>query len=193
MLPKFLRSEADMAVDALLLQQVILYPTDTVWGLGCDAESPRAVDQLYQLKNRPAEKACIVLVADEAMFARYAAVVPPNLAELLAAQTRPTTYVVPGSRHLAPNLLAPDGTIGLRVVLSDEFCRLVLRRLGHGLVSTSANISGEPSPAVFSEVAPEIVRKADYVVNWRQDDDTRAAPSRVVRLRADGGMEVLRD
>ncbi len=193
MLPKFLRSEADMAVDALLLQQVILYPTDTVWGLGCDAELPRAVDQVYQLKNRPTEKACIVLVADEAMFARYAAVVPPNLAELLAAQTRPTTYVVPGSRHLAPNLLAPDGTIGLRVARDDEFCRLVLRRLGHGLVSTSANKSGEPSPAVFSEVAPEIVRKADYVVNWRQDDDTRAAPSRVVRLRADGTVEVLRD
>ncbi|OWP62769.1 translation factor Sua5 [Hymenobacter amundsenii] len=193
MLPKFLRSEADMAVDALLLQQVILYPTDTVWGLGCDAELPRAVEQLYQLKNRPAEKACIVLVADEAMFARYAEVVPDNLAELLATQTRPTTYVVPGSRHLAPNLLAPDGTIGMRVVLSDEFCRLVLRRLGHGLVSTSANKSGEPSPAVFSEVAPEIIRKVDYVVNWRQDDDTRAAPSRVVRLRADGGLEVLRD
>ena len=190
--PKFLRSEADAAVDVLLLQQVILYPTDTVWGLGCDAESPRAVEELYRLKNRPAEKACIVLVADEAMFARYAALVPPNLPELLAAQERPTTYVVPGSRHLAANLLAPDGTIGLRVVQHDEFCRLVLRRLGHGLVSTSANVSGEPTPGVYSEVAAAISRKVDYVVNWRQDDDTRAAPSRVVRVLSDGGLEVLR-
>lgn len=193
MTPKFLRSEADAAVDALLLQQVILYPTDTVWGLGCDAELPRAVEQVYKLKNRPAEKACIVLVADEAMFARYAEVVPPNLPALLAAQARPTTYIVPGSRHLAPNLLAPDGTIGLRVALDDEFCRLVLRRLGHGLVSTSANISGQPTPAVFSEVAPELVRKVDYVVNWRQDDATRAAPSRVVRVLPEGTLETVRE
>lgn len=192
MTPKFLRSEADAAVDALLLQQVILYPTDTVWGLGCDAELPGAVEQIYKLKNRPAEKACIVLVADETMFARYAAMVPENLPELLAAQTRPTTYIVPGSRHLAPNLLAPDGTIGLRVVLDDEFCRLVLRRLGHGLVSTSANLSGEATPAMFSEIAPELVRKVDYVVSWRQDDPTRAVPSQVVRVLPNGTLETVR-
>lgn len=190
---RFLRDEADAAVDVLLLQQVILYPTDTVWGLGCDAESSKAVDQVYKLKQRPAEKACIVLVADEQMFARYAEVVPPNLPALLATQTRPTTYVVPGSRLLAPNLLAPDGTVGLRVVQQDEFCRLVLRRLGHGLVSTSANRSGEPTPAVFSEVDPQLVREVEYVVSWRQDDETRSQPSRVVRVLADGGLEVLRD
>lgn len=190
---RFLREEVDAAVDALLMQQVILYPTDTVWGLGCDAELPRAVEKLYQLKNRPTDKACIVLVADEQMFGRYAAVVPPNLPELLAAQTRPTTYVVPASAHLAPNLLAPDGTIGLRVVLDDEFCRLVVRRLGHGLVSTSANLSGQPTPVVFPEIAPELVKKVDYVAYWRQDDATRAAPSRVVRVLPDGKLEVLRD
>lgn len=190
---KFFREEVEAAVDALLMQQVLLYPTDTVWGLGCDAELPRAVEQVYKLKQRPAEKACIVLVADEQMFARYAEVVPPNLPELLAAQTRPTTYVVPGSRHLAPNLLAPDGTIGLRVVLTDEFCRKVVRRLGHGLVSTSANLSGEPTPAIFSEVNPVLVRQADYVARWRQDDETRSLPSRVVRVLPDGSLEVLRD
>ncbi|MBX0289012.1 L-threonylcarbamoyladenylate synthase [Hymenobacter sp. HSC-4F20] len=190
---KFFREEVDAAVDALLMQQVILYPTDTVWGLGCDAEVPRAVEQVYRLKQRPAEKACIVLVADEGMFARYAEVVPPNLTELLAAQTRPTTYVVPGSRHLAPNLLAPDGTIGLRVVQTDEFCQKVVRRLGHGLVSTSANLSGDPTPGLFSEINPVLVRNADYVAHWRQQDETRASPSRVVRVRADGTLEVLRD
>ncbi|SNC60233.1 L-threonylcarbamoyladenylate synthase [Hymenobacter gelipurpurascens] len=190
---KFLREEIDAAVDALLLQQVILYPTDTVWGLGCDAEAPQAVDQIYKLKQRPAEKACIVLVADEKMFARYATTVPPNLTELLAAQQKPTTYVVPGSRLLAPNLLAPDGTIGLRIVRDDEFCQKVVRRLGHGLVSTSANVSGEPSPAVYSDVSKEIVRGADHVANWRQDDQTRASPSRVVRVLPDGSLEVLRD
>ncbi|GAB2794453.1 L-threonylcarbamoyladenylate synthase [Hymenobacter luteus] len=190
---KFFREEVEAAVDALLMQQVLLYPTDTVWGLGCDAELPRAVEQVYKLKQRPAEKACIVLVADEQMFARYAEVVPPNLPELLATQMRPTTYVVPGSRHLAPNLLAPDGTIGLRVVLTDEFCQKVVRRLGHGLVSTSANLSGEPTPAIFSEVNPVLVRQADYVARWRQDDETRSLPSRVVRVLPDGSLEVLRD
>jgi L-threonylcarbamoyladenylate synthase len=190
---KFFLQEVDAAVDALLLQQVILYPTDTVWGLGCDAEVPRAVEQLYKLKQRPAEKACIVLVADEQMFARYAEQVPPNLAELLANQQKPTTYVVKGSRLLAPNLLAADGTIGLRVPLGDEFTHKVVRRLGHGLVSTSANISGAPTPAIYKEVDAAIVRGADYVVSWRQDDETRRAPSRVVRVLPDGGLEVLRD
>jgi len=189
----FFRQEVDAAVDALLLQQVILYPTDTVWGLGCDAEVPPAVERLYKLKNRPADKACIVLVADEAMFAKYAAVVPPNLPALLAAQERPTTYIVPGSRHLAPNLLAPDGTIGLRVVSTDEFSHKVVRRLGHGLVSTSANLSGEPTPAIYADVAPALVRGADYVVSWRKDDTTAARPSKVVRVLADGGLEVVRE
>jgi L-threonylcarbamoyladenylate synthase len=189
----FFRQEVDAAVDALLLQQVILYPTDTVWGLGCDAEVPPAVEQLYKIKHRPAEKGFIVLVADETMFAKYAEVVPPNLAELLATQERPTTYIVEGSRHLAPNLLAPDGTVGLRVVLQDEFTRKVVRRLGHGLVSTSANVSGEPTAAIYSEISPAIVRAADYVVSWRQDDETRVQPSRVVRVLADGGLEVVRE
>ncbi|TGE18643.1 L-threonylcarbamoyladenylate synthase [Hymenobacter elongatus] len=189
----FFRQEVDSAVDALLLQQVILYPTDTVWGLGCDAEVPPAVDRLLALKKRPADKGGIVLVADEVMFAKYAAVVPPNLTALLAAQERPTTYIVAGSRHLAPNLLAPDGTIGLRVVQQDEFTQKVVRRLGHGLVSTSANISGEPTAAVYSEVNPVIVRTVDYVVSWRQDDQTRAVPSRVVRVLPDGQLEVVRE
>ncbi len=189
----FFRQEVDAAVDVLLMQHVILYPTDTVWGLGCDAEVPPAVDRLLKLKNRAAEKACIVLVADEQMFARYAATVPAHLPRLLAAQSKPTTYVVPGSRYVAPNLLAPDGTIGLRVILDDEFCHKVVRRLGHGLVSTSANLSGEPAPAVYSEVNPVIIRGADYVVNWRQNDAIRATPSRVVRVLDDGALEVLRD
>ncbi|OON68670.1 translation factor Sua5 [Hymenobacter sp. CRA2] len=175
------------------MQLVILYPTDTVWGLGCDAEVPRAVDKVYKLKQRPADKACIVLVADEAMFARYAEQVPANLTELLATQERPTTYVVKGSRYLASNLLAADGTVGLRVVKDDEFAHKLVRRLGHGVVSTSANVSGEPTPAIYKEVAPTIVRGADHVVGWRQNDETRAAPSRVVRVLDNGELEVLRD
>ncbi|MCR5886721.1 L-threonylcarbamoyladenylate synthase [Hymenobacter sp. J193] len=192
MASNFFRQEVDSAVDALLFQQVILYPTDTVWGLGCDAELPRVVERLYALKNRPAEKACILLVADEQMFARYAAVVPPNLPELLAAETRPTTYVVPAAPSVAANLVAPDGTIGLRIP-RDEFTHKVVQRLGHALVSTSANRSGEPTAATFSAISPALVRAVDYVVSWRQDDETPATPSRVVRVLPDGTLETLRE
>ncbi|GAA3983117.1 L-threonylcarbamoyladenylate synthase [Hymenobacter antarcticus] len=189
---KFLRQEVDAAVDALLLQQVILYPTDTVWGLGCDAEAPPAVQELYKLKGRPEGQPGIVLVADLAMLKRYVAEVPAELEALLAADTRPTTYILPASRAVAPALVAPDGTVGLRVV-KDEFCFKVVRRLGHGLVSTSANKAGEPTPAVYSEIDPAILRGADHVANWRQDDATRTAPSRVVRLGVGGQVEVVRE
>jgi len=188
----FFRQEVDSAVDVLLAQQVILYPTDTVWGLGCDAEVPRAVEKLYKLKGRPEGTPSIVLVADLDMLRRYAAEVPAELEAALATQTRPTTYILPASRAVAAGLVAPDGTVGLRMV-QDEFCHKVVRRLGHGLVSTSANKTGELTPAVFNEVSPAIVRGVDYVVNWRQDDDTRVAPSRIVRLGADNTLEVVRD
>ena len=186
------QQEVDTAVDALLLQQVILYPTDTGWGLGCDAEAPPAVQALYKLKGREAGKPSIVLVVDLAMLKRYAAEVPAELEALLTAEARPTTYILPASRAVARELVAPDGTVGLRVV-KDEFCFKVVRRLGHGLVSTSANRAGEPTPAVYSEVDAAIARGADHVVNWRQDDGTRIAPSRLVRLGAGGMLEVVRE
>jgi L-threonylcarbamoyladenylate synthase len=162
-----------------------------VWGLGCDAEAPPAVKQLYQLKDRAEGQPSIVLVADLAMLHRYAAQVPNGLEKLLAEQTRPTTYLLPASRVVAPSLVAPDGTVGLRVV-KDEFCFKVVRRLGHGLVSTSANKAGEPAPTLYSEISPAIRRGADHVVNWRQDDEIRVAPSRVVRLAENGNLEVVR-
>ncbi len=191
-LSKSATQEVDATVDALLLQQVILYPTDTVWGVGCDAESPPAVQALYKLKGREAGKPSIVLVADLAMLKRYAAEVPAELEALLAADTRPTTYILPASRAVARELVAPDGTVGLRVV-KDEFCHKVVRRLGHGLVSTSANKAGEPTPAVYAEVDAAIVRGVDHVVSWRQDDAARTAPSRVLRLGAGGQLEVVRE
>jgi len=186
------QQEVEAAVDALLLQQVIVYPTDTVWGLGCDAEAPPAVKQLYKLKGREAGKPSVVLVADVAMMKRYAADVPPELEAMLATDTRPTTYVLQASRAVAPQLVAPDGTVCLRVV-KDEFCHKVVRRLGHGLVSTSANKAGEPTPAVYTEIEEAILRGADHVVGWRQDDDTRVAPSRVVRLGEGGQLQVVRE
>jgi L-threonylcarbamoyladenylate synthase len=188
----FFRQEVDAAIDCLLMQQIILYPTDTVWGLGCDAEVPRSVEKLYKIKGRPEGKPSIVLVADLSMLARYVSEVPEGLEAALAAQTRPTTYILPATRHLAPQLVGPDGTVGLRIP-QDEFCRKLVLRLGHGLVSTSANLSGEPTPATFASVDPRVIRSVDYVVNWRQEDTTTVAPSRVVRLGADGQLEVVRE
>ncbi|WP_375417818.1 L-threonylcarbamoyladenylate synthase [uncultured Hymenobacter sp.] len=189
---KQFREEVEAALEALLLQQIILYPTDTVWGLGCDAEVPRAVERLYQLKGRPAGQPSIVLVADVAMLSRYAEAVPLALAgELSRAQERPTTFILPASRTVAAGLLAPDGTVGLRIP-QDEFCHKLLRRLGHGVVSTSANLAGQPAPATYKEVDPVLLRKVDHVVGWRQDDETRTAPSRLVRLSEDGQVEVVR-
>ncbi|OGX84625.1 L-threonylcarbamoyladenylate synthase [Hymenobacter glacialis] len=186
------QQEVDATVDALLLQQVILYPTDTVWGLGCDAEAPPAVQALYKLKGRPEGQPSIILVADFAMLQRYATQVPDELEGLIDEQARPTTYILPASRAVAPGLVAPDGTVGLRVV-KDEFCFKVVRRLGHGLVSTSANKAGEPTPGGYADIDPAIVHGADHVVNWRQDDATRVAPSRIVRLGAGGQLEVVRE
>lgn len=189
---KQFREEVEAALEALLLQQIILYPTDTVWGLGCDAEVSRAVERLYALKGRSAGQPSIVLVADLAMLSRYAEAVPLVLAEELGrASERPTTFILPASRVVAAGLLGPDGTVGLRIP-QDEFCLKLLRRLGHGIVSTSANLSGQPTPGVYSEIDPVIIRKVDHVVGWRQDDATRATPSRLVRLGEDGQVEVLR-
>lgn len=186
------QQEVEAAVDALLLQQVILYPTDTVWGVGCDAESSRAVERLYKLKGRPDGKPSIVLVADLVMFGRYAAVVPENMEQLLTEQARPTTYIVPASKHLAPQLIGPDGTVGLRIS-REEFSHKLVRRLGHGVVSTSANRSGEPTPGIYAEVDKQIIRGVDYVVSWRQDDEARTPPSRVVRVGDDGQLTVVRE
>ena len=189
---KQFREEVEAALEALLLQQIILYPTDTVWGLGCDAELPRAVERLYALKGRPVGQPSIVLVADLAMLSRYVEAVPLVLSEELdRAHERPTTFILPASRAVAAGLVGPDGTVGLRIP-RDEFCLKLLRRLGHGVVSTSANLSGQPTPGIYSEIDPLLLRKVDHVVGWRQTDETRTAPSRLVRLSADGTVEVLR-
>ncbi|MGY2132030.1 L-threonylcarbamoyladenylate synthase [Hymenobacter sp. HD11105] len=186
------QQEVEAAVEALLFQQIILYPTDTVWGLGCDAEVPRAVERLYKLKGRPEGKPSIVLVADLDMLRHYAADIPAGLDQALAEQTRPTTYILSANHRLAPQLLGPDGTIGMRIP-QDEFCHKLVRRLGHGVVSTSANLAGEPTPATYAVVDPKIVRAVDHVVGWRQQDVATVAPSRVVRFGADGQLEIVRE
>jgi L-threonylcarbamoyladenylate synthase len=169
---------------------VILYPTDTIWGLGCDATNEEAVEKIYNLKKRPGEKSMIVLVADEKQVLQHVA--NPDLAvfDWLKKTPKPTTVIYEGGIGLADNLVAEDGTIAIRIC-SDHFCKQLIRRLGKPIVSTSANFFGEVSPKNFSEISEEIKDEVDYVVEYKQDDDSIAQPSSLVKWHH-GGIEILR-
>ena len=178
------------AVKTLLAGGIILYPTDTVWGIGCDATNPVAVDKIMALKNRPANKSMIVLVAEERDIIQYVAAPDPAVFVYLETIQKPTTVVYPQGIALAENLLGADGSIGIRIC-ADEFCRHLIKRLRHPLVSTSANVSGQPTPTFFNEIADTIKDGVDYVVEHRRDDLTPAVPSSVIKWTSTG-IEVLR-
>lgn len=169
---------------------LILYPTDTVWGIGCDATNGQAVAKVYALKQREDEKALIVLVAEERDVLQYTAA--PDLAvfDYLKQTLKPTTVIYEGAIGLAANLTGKDGSIGIRIC-NEPFCRQLLKRFRKPLVSTSANISGSPAPRIFSEVSEEIKAGVDHIVAYRQDDTCIAAPSSVIKWN-NGKVEVLR-
>lgn len=180
-----------MAVSVMKRGGVILYPTDTVWGIGCDATSSDAVRRVYEIKRRSDSKALISLVSDIDMLERFVGNVPLSVADFLEKSDRPTTVVYPSCRLLAPELLADDGSAGIRVT-SEIYSRDLCQELGVPVVSTSANISGKPAPALFSEISDEIISAVDYVADFRRDDSTVSAPSRVVKLNSDGSFIILR-
>lgn len=169
---------------------LLLYPTDTVWGIGCDATNEAAVAKVYALKQRADEKALIVLVADERDVLQYTAA--PDLAvfDYLQQATKPTTVIYEGAIGLASNLTGADGSIGIRIC-AEPFCRQLIKRFRKPIVSTSANISGQPGPRIFSEIGMEVKNGVDYIVQYRQDDVQIAAPSSVIRW-TNGEVEVLR-
>lgn len=179
------------ALEVLRNGGVILYPTDTIWGIGCDATNAEAVKRIYRIKEREDSKSMLVLVHAETMLPAYVGEIPEVAWELLEASTEPMTIIYSGGRNLAPNLVSADGTIGIRVT-SDEFCRTLISKFRKPIVSTSANISGQPSPGNFAEIDPALYDKVDYVVNWRQDDLARARPSSIIKLGPGGEIEILR-
>jgi len=160
--------------------RTILYPTDTIWGIGCDATSEDAVKKIYGLKKRPDEKSMIVLVASEKEVLRY--VTQPDLSvfDYLKTNQKPTTVIYDGAIGLASNLIGKDGSIAIRIC-RNEFCNHLIRRFRRPIVSTSANISGQPSPKNFPEIDEEIKAKVDYVVQYRRDDKTTAEPSSLIK------------
>jgi L-threonylcarbamoyladenylate synthase len=177
-------------LEALKKGGIILYPTDTIWGIGCDATNEEAVKKIYALKNRSDEKSMIVLVADEKEVLRH--VTQPDLAvfDYLKTTQKPTTVIYDGAIGFADNLVGKDGSIAIRIC-KNEFCKHLVRRFRRPIVSTSANISGEPSPKNFSGVTKEIRMKVDYVVQYRQNDEATSEPSSLIKWEK-GNAVILR-
>lgn len=159
---------------------IILYPTDTVWGIGCDATNTKAVQKIYDLKQRPDEKAMIVLLADEREVVQFVASPDLSVFDYLQQVTKPTTVIYEGAIGMADNLIGSDGSIAIRIC-NEQFCKHLIKRFRKPIVSTSANISGQPTAKLFSEIDYEIKKGVDYVVGFRQDDKTIAAPSSVIK------------
>jgi L-threonylcarbamoyladenylate synthase len=170
---------------------IILYPTDTIWGIGCDATHTEAVKKIYHLKQREETKSMLVLVEHANRILRHVKDVPDVAWQLIEVAHKPMTLIYPGAINFAPNLINQDGTIGIRIV-QDEFCQKLVTKLNRPIVSTSANISGQPAPAIFREISGEIKRGVDYVVNWHQDEITKAQPSSIIKIGLKNEIEIIR-
>lgn len=170
---------------------LILYSTDTVWGIGCDATDEEAVARIYALKKRSDEKSMIILLADEKDIIRYVTQPDPKVFDYIKGIHKPTTIIYEGAVGLAPNLSPQNNTIAIRIT-RDRFCKDLIRRFRKPIVSTSANLSGYPAPAVFTDIDAAIKNGVDYIVQHRQDDSTPAVPSAVVRWNADGSLHIIR-
>ncbi len=178
-------------VSAIQKGGVILYPTDTIWGLGCNALDEAAVDKIFAVKHRPSHKSVIVLLADARDILQFVAAPHPNIIEIVNGFEVPTTVIFDHALDFPPNVVSADGSIGIRVT-TDPFCKALIKRLKYPIVSTSANISGQPSPAIFAEVSREIKENVDYVVKYRQTDNELKSPSRIVKINDDGELIILR-
>lgn len=185
-----IKEEIRKAYEVLKNGGVILYPTDTIWGLGCDATNEAAVSRIYEIKKRSDHKSMLVLLDDAGKIASYADV--PDIAlDLIEVADKPTSIIYPGAKRLAPNLMAEDNTIGIRIT-REEFTSSLLHRFNRPLVSTSANISGEPSPRFYEEISEEICKAVDYIVDYRRNDRHPATPSAIIKLGLGGEIEIIR-
>lgn len=183
--------EINNAISVLRDGGLILYPTDTVWGIGCDATNEEAVSKVYKLKEREDSKALICLVANDAMLERHVTEVPEVAYDIMDLSTKPTTIVYDNPKGVSKNLIAEDQTLAIRVA-SDKFCQYLINKFKKPIVSTSANISGEPSPKQFSEISEAILQGVDYVVNLNREKIS-STPSAIIKLTSDGIVKVIRE
>ncbi|MFB9053018.1 L-threonylcarbamoyladenylate synthase [Formosa undariae] len=186
-----MQKEINNALKVLKDGGLILYPTDTVWGIGCDATNAEAVDRIFKLKQRNDSKALICLVADDRMLKKYVKKIPEAAFSLFDIHESPTTIIYDEPQNLAPNLIADDNTIAIRIP-DDEFCFQLTRKLNGAIVSTSANISGYFTPKSFKEIAPEILKGVDYVVNLHHEKKN-TKPSSIIKLSNSGVVKVIRE
>lgn len=183
--------EVETAYEVLKQGGVILYPTDTVWGLGCDATNAAAVRKVFDIKNRPAEKSMILLVDNEQMLLRYVRKIPDLAWDLMEMSEKPTTIIYDHPGNLPEEVISNDNTIAIRLT-KDPFCVSLLRKLKKPLVSTSANISGEPTPSLFNEISEKIKKSVNHIVNLRQDEKKKNRPSSIIRLKSNGEISIIR-
>jgi L-threonylcarbamoyladenylate synthase len=179
------------ALKCLQEGKVILYPTDTIWGLGCDATNDMAIEKIMQLKNRPDSKGMIVLIPDSSWLFRYVTAVPEIAWQLIENAVNPLTIVYPNALNISKKILSDDGSIGIRIV-NEPFCQQLLKKFNRPLVSTSANISGEKSPAFFSEINPALIEKVDYTVKWRQEDNSPSKASEIIKVGLNSEITIIR-
>ena len=190
---RYEKSDLQAALKVLREGGVILYPTDTVWGIGCDATNADAVARVYEIKKRVDSKAMLVLLDGAGKLQGYVENVPETAWMLLEATEgqRPMTIIYPKAKNLAPNLLAEDGSVGIRIT-SEPFTKALCEQLRHPIVSTSANISGEPAAKTFKEISQELLETVDYVCQFRRNDTTTYKPSSIIKIDEKERITIIR-
>jgi L-threonylcarbamoyladenylate synthase len=186
-----LRDEIAKAFKVIQGGGIILYPTDTIWGIGCDATNTEAIKKIYRLKHRDESKSMIILLDSDNKLESYIREIPAIAYDLIEFAENPLTLIMPGAKNVSPELIAADGSLGIRIVKHD-FCQQLIQRMRKPLVSTSANISGKPSPHYFAQIDQEIIDGVDYVVDLEQHSTEIKKPSTIMRLQPDGQFEFIR-
>lgn len=169
----------------------ILYPTDTIWGIGCDATNQKAVEKIYKIKKRLETKSLIILVDSPSRIEDYVTEIPDIALDLMETAGRPLTIIYPNAKNLPPNVVGDDNSIAIRIVRND-FCQKLIREFGKPIVSSSANISGDPAPMVFKCVSPDVIKAVDYTVQLYQDVLQEVKPSRIIKLNSNGEFNIIR-
>ena len=186
-----MQDDIKKAIEVLKSGGIILYPTDTVWGIGCDATNEEAVKKIYELKQRDDSKSMLILLDNPSKLQTYVQDVADIAWDLIDLTDKPLTIIFDGAKNLATNLIAEDGSIGIRVT-SELFSRELCKQFREPIVSTSANISGEPTPKLFSNISDSIINGVDYVVNYRRKENKAGEPSGILKLGKDGTIKIIR-
>ena len=186
-----MKEEIKKCIAVLKKGGTILYPTDTIWGIGCDATNERAIDKIYKIKKRPESKSLIILLNEVSMIEKYVKSIPEIAWDLMQQVDKPLTIIYPNAKNLPKNIVGDDNSIAIRIV-KNEFCKTLIQEFGKPIVSSSANISGDPSPLVYRCISKEIVQQVDYVVNLYQDQLQEVKPSRIIKLKENGEFNIIR-